>query len=140
MRRTLIASGVWGIAVSALLAGAARAQLDPPVGPIVKTGKTLSEVEPRIAVNVANTPGDANSLFNITQPGSYYLTGNITGVDGKHGIDINVSGVTLDLNGFDMVGVPGSLDGIRTPFVGLRGLSVLNGTVRLRAFWRATVR
>jgi len=54
--------------------------LNPPPGPVASTMKTLSEVEPRIAVNSINTPGDADSLFKITQPGSYYLTGNITGV------------------------------------------------------------
>ena len=37
--------------------------LDPPVGPITPTFKTLTEVEPRIAINATNTPGDLNNLF-----------------------------------------------------------------------------
>ncbi|HRJ49802.1 MAG TPA: hypothetical protein PKU91_04680, partial [Phycisphaerales bacterium] len=78
--------------------------LDPPAGPVAGTYKTLTEVEPRIAINAVNTPGGANSLFRITQPGSYYLTGNITGVIGKHGIEIAASGVTIDLMGFDLQG------------------------------------
>src|SRR5438093_7800183 len=82
--------------------------LDPPAGPVTSTYKTLTEVEPRTAVNAVNTPGDFNSLFKISQPGSYYLTGNITGVASKHGIEIVASGVTLDLNGFDLLGAPGS--------------------------------
>jgi hypothetical protein len=43
--------------------------LTPPAGPIAATMKTISEVEPRTAINAVNTPGDANSLYKITQPG-----------------------------------------------------------------------
>src|SRR5262245_43481489 len=84
-----------------IVAGAAwlayAGPLDPPPGPITPTHKTLTEVEPRVIVNSTNTPGDADSLYKITLPGSYYLAGNITGVAGKHGIEIASSGVTLDL-------------------------------------------
>jgi parallel beta-helix repeat protein len=86
--------------------------LDPPNGPIASTYKTLTEIEPRIAVNAANTPGDAGALFRITKPGSYYLTGNITGVSGKVGIAITASQVTLDLGGFALLGVDGVLEGV----------------------------
>jgi parallel beta-helix repeat protein len=109
--------------------------LNPPAGPVASTYKTLSEVEPRTAVNLANTPGDNDaspSLFKITQPGSYYLTGNITGVAGKHGIEITSSGVTLDLNGFDLVGVAGmgAFDGVSATASSLTNIAVLNGSVR----------
>ena len=103
-----VAGVSWG-----LLAGAGP--LNPPAGPVAATGKTLGEVEPRIAVTAANTPGDADSVFRITQPGSYYLTGNVAGVAGSHGIQIETEGVTLDLNGFALVGVAGSLDGVNMP-------------------------
>ncbi len=106
--------------------------LNPPTGPITPTMKTLDEVEPRIAINATNTPGDADSLFKITQPGSYYLTGNITGVVGKHGVEIVASGVTLDLNGFDLVGVAamGAFDGVSHTVGGLTNIAVVNGSVR----------
>ncbi len=106
--------------------------LDPPAGPVTSTYKTLSEVEPRTAINANNTPGDADSLFKITQPGSYYLTGNITGVVGKHGIKIVASGVTLDLNGFDLVGVAamGSFSGVIAQAPLLTNIAVVNGSVR----------
>jgi parallel beta-helix repeat protein len=104
--------------------------LNPPVGPVAPTHKTLTEVEPRTAVNATNTPGDANSLFKISQPGSYYFTGNITGVAGKHGVEIVASGVTLDLNGFDLVGVVGSLDGVSTTVANLHSIAVVSGSVR----------
>ncbi|MCL4222042.1 MAG: hypothetical protein KJZ65_11815 [Phycisphaerales bacterium] len=50
---------------------------DPPSGPVASSYKTLAEVEPRIAIKATNTPGDANSVFRITQSGSYYLAGDI---------------------------------------------------------------
>ncbi len=104
--------------------------LDPPIGPVASTHKTLSEVEPRIAVNLINTPGLGTNLYRITQPGSYYLTGNITGVNSRHGIEIASSGVTLDLMGFELLGVPGSLDGISVVGNNIFNVAVVNGSVR----------
>jgi parallel beta-helix repeat protein len=105
--------------------------LNPPAGAVSSTYKTLTEVEPRIAINSTNTPGDADSLFKISQPGSYYLTGNITGVSGKHGIEIAANNVTLDLRGFDLVGVsaPG-YDGVRTTVNSLTNITVVHGSIQ----------
>jgi hypothetical protein len=103
--------------------------LDPPSGPIAPTHKTLTEVEPRTAINATNTPGDADSLFKITKPGSYYLTGNITGVASKHGIEIDADGVTLDLTGFTLQGVANSLDGVNI-VPGRNSVTVRNGSLR----------
>lgn len=128
-RRSILA-GIGGLAAGALLAGRANAgPLNPPAGPVTSTGKTLTEVEPRIAINAVNTPGDADSLFRISQPGSYYLTGNVAGVSGKHGIKITASGVSIDLNGFDLVGVTGSLSGILTSGT-INSICIQNGKVR----------
>lgn len=117
---------VAGVAMLAQIAVAGP--LVPPAGPIASTPGP----EPRIAINATNTPGDADSLFRITQPGSYYLTGNITGVVNKHGIEIAASGVTLDLNGFDLEGVPGmgAFDGVSATVVNLTNIEVRNGSVR----------
>lgn len=104
--------------------------LDPPAGAVKSSYKTLTEIEPRIAVNATNTAGDTNSVFRITQPGSYYLTENVLGQSAKIGIEINASGVTLDLNGFDVVGVPGSLDGIRTDAGADTSITIINGSIR----------
>jgi parallel beta-helix repeat protein len=113
----------------ALLTGATLAgPLTPPPGPVAPTMKTIAEAEPRTAINATNTPGDANSSFRITQPGSYYLTGNITGAPGKSGIEIAASGVTIDLGGFTLSGGAGSLDGIGMD--GARSdITVRDGTV-----------
>ena len=92
--------------------------------------KTLDQIEPRKEVNATNTPGDANALFNINSPGSYYLSGNITGVNGKSGIIINADDVTLDLNGFQLKGV-GTGVGIWIVSAGARrNIAIRNGTIR----------
>ncbi len=121
--------GFVGLAAAALtIAG----PLNPPAGPAAPTFKTLGEIEPRIAINAANTPGDNDgtpSLYKITAPGSYYLTGNITGVAGKIGVEVAASDVTIDLGGFALQGVPGSLAGIGAT-VTASGLTVRNGTTR----------
>lgn len=128
---------VFAVSASALILAAGTlvvaGPLSPGAGPVASTYKTLTEVEPRIAINATNTAGDNDatpSLFKITQPGSYYLTGNIAGVAGRYGIEITSSGVTIDLNGFEATGVPGSLAGVATTVGALRNISVVNGSVR----------
>src|SRR5688572_11541659 len=127
MRRPLaISLGMLGLgAVALCLAG----PLDPPHGPVGSTYKTLSQVEPRIPISAATTPGDAQSTFRITAPGSYYLTGNLVGEPMKVGIRVLAEGVTIDLMGFELRGVPGSYSGVYTGFESWR-LEVRNGTVR----------
>ncbi len=133
-RNTRTRSIVFLAATGLLLTGAMlyAGPLVPPAGPVSSTYKTLHEVEPRKAINTINTPGDSNSTFRITQPGSYYLTRNINGAPGKHGIKIEASGVTVDLNGFDVVGLTntgGLVDGVRgvSPYSSIK---VINGSVR----------
>lgn len=103
-RRALL-GGLLGAAGLTALAPLARGgPLDPPAGPVTPTPKPLAEIEPRTAVNAANTPGDASAVFVIAQPGSYYLTGNIDVPAGKAGVRIAASGVRLDLLGFRISG------------------------------------
>ena len=63
-------------------------------------------------IEVNSLPGDANAVFVISQPGSYCLGSNVVGVAGKNGIKIDADNVTLDLAGFGVLGVGGSLSGI----------------------------
>jgi hypothetical protein len=66
--------------------------------------------------------------LTINQSGSYFLVRDLTGVAGQNGITIQANNVTLDLNGFALIGVPGSDRGISIdPF---NGVTVRNGTVR----------
>lgn len=99
------------IGLSAALVVSAAAYLnagdiDPPGGPIAPTMKTLTDVEPRIALSQETTPGDGQYTFVIDSPGSYYLTGNmsVSGI-GRGAIRINEPQVTLDLNGFKIEGI-----------------------------------
>ena len=81
--------------------------------------KTLDQIEPRRPISA---PGF------ITEPGSYFLTGNAT-VEGD-GISILSSDVSLDLSGFTITG-DGSLNesgvSIGSVAVPLRNISVRNG-------------
>ncbi|MEO5712703.1 MAG: right-handed parallel beta-helix repeat-containing protein [Luteolibacter sp.] len=131
----------------------AQGSLTPPAGAPVPSMKTLAEIDndvnsaasgigslqttansilaakdPRTPINSTTTPGTAASNFRITTKGSYYLTGNITGASGKAGIEIATNDVTIDLMGFTMTGVPGSLDGIRSSFN--YNIVIQNGTIR----------
>lgn len=104
--------------------------LNPPAGPITSTSKTLTEVEPRIVINSTNTPGNASYVFRITQPGSYYLAGNMSVPSGMTGIEIGASDVTIDMNGFTITGLAGSLDGIGNTTNTIRNrVTIRNGTV-----------
>jgi len=118
-----------GVGVAALVTTLVAGPLSPPPGAVAPTYKTLTEVEPRTIISAATTPGDADSQFVISQPGSYYLASNITGVAGKHGIRILSGGVTLDLNGFALRGVTGSLDGVFVPTF-VTGVTIRNGTLK----------
>lgn len=122
MTRVSVCAMIALCACGAALAG----PISPPAGPVSPT----IGPEPRIAINPSNTRGDADSVFKIVAPGSYYLTENITGAVGKSGIEIDSDGVTIDLNGFDVIGVVGSLDGIGTSINTLRNVTILNGSIR----------
>jgi parallel beta-helix repeat protein len=127
-RRMLLAGlGLVGVA-AASTAGAGT--LNPPPGPVAPTGKTTNEIEPRIAINATNTPGDSANLYIISASGSYYLTGNITGVSGLRGILLNANNVTIDLNGFEMIGVAGSGNAISDGGVNQGNATIHNGTIR----------
>lgn len=122
------------LAGAGVLAGAAfltaAGPIDPPPGPVTPTFKTLDEVEPRTPIE--SLAGDSTALHIIDQPGSYYLSEQLVGVAGKHGIAVMADDVTIDLNGFSLQGVPGSLDGVKTGFFisHINNLRVYNGTAR----------
>lgn len=122
MSRSVVASVM--VLVSPALAG----PLAPPAGPVGPTYKTLAEVQPRTAINPTNTPGDSGAVYRITQPGSYYLTGPITGAPSKSGILIAASDVDIDLAGFAVRGVVGAFNGITTQ-TAQSNIAIRNGTI-----------
>jgi len=121
-----IAGFLLGAAGVGLAAVAIAGDLNPPPGPVSPTMKTLKQVEPRTPVE--SLPGSPTATYLITQPGSYYLAGNITGEAGKDGIFIGSDNVILDLMGFTLSGVPGAGGGVNSQF-GRKDIAVCNGTV-----------
>lgn len=64
--------------------------------------------------------------YSITASGTYRLTGNLTVTSGADGIDVSADNVTIDLNGFAIIGVSGSGTGIKSTN---NQVTVRNGTV-----------
>jgi parallel beta-helix repeat protein len=104
--------------------------LVPPGSPD-STMKTLDEVEARIAIH--------EIPFTISEPGSYYLVHNLgPASQDSHGIVIEVSDVSLDLNGFALIG-PGKDVGTGGSGIysglDIYNLKIENGTIR---DWRSS--
>ena len=101
----------------------AQGSLTPPGAP-APTMKSLDQIEARTAIT--NTA----SLVTISQPGSYYLTHNLT-VSSGDGIDINTNGVTLDLNGFTISSTAASATGTGILLNSrLSDITIFNGHIR----------
>lgn len=94
--------------------------LTPPGAP-APTMKTLSQVEPRTPISSAP--------FTITTPGSYYLTTNLA-VSSGDAIDINTSGVTLDLNGFTISSSSPTNSGYAISLNSANDVTILNGHIQ----------
>ncbi|HTR40938.1 MAG TPA: hypothetical protein VMH87_04930 [Pseudomonadales bacterium] len=99
----------------------AQGSLTPPGAP-APAMKTLSQIEPRIPISSAP--------FTIAQPGSYYLTTNIT-VSTATAIIIATNGVTLDLSGFTISSTAVSANGTGISInSGLRNITIANGFIQ----------
>lgn len=93
------------------------------------------------------TPGDAPGFpVTIGRAGSYRLAGNLTLPASADGIVIAESGVTLDLNGFSIIGAGGNTRGITDDSVARSRIVVRNGhitgfpsSVRLQASNRVVI-
>lgn len=101
--------------------------LTPP-GPPSPTMKTLDQVEARIPI-----PGGNQDYF-ISQPGSYYLTGDIIITnDLVDGIDVYSSNVTINLNGYSIVcavALPTNDGGIEANYLpAANNLTICNGRI-----------
>jgi hypothetical protein len=85
--------------------------------------KTLDQLDSKLEkrIPISSIP------FDITKPGSYYLTQNVSGA--APGIVAKVSGVTIDLNGFTITGPGKSLPGTGSGITGLEDTIVRNGRI-----------
>jgi len=103
------------LAALAALAGLVSAGPLDPTAPPGSTDKTV----------ITSLP------WTISQPGSYVLKSNLTGVSGQRGIRVVADDVTIDLQGFELKGIPGALSGIDgSGAPGVANLTVQHGTVR----------
>src|SRR4051794_40337731 len=123
MKQTLL------LAVALTMAGNhslfSQGSLLPPGAP-APTMKSLAQIEPRTAIT--------NLPYTINQPGSYYLTSSLTNVPGGgvDGVTVAANDVTIDLNGFALVG-RGSDNGVSVSGA-QRNFSVHNGIIRSWGF------
>jgi hypothetical protein len=100
----------------------AQGSLTPPGAP-VPTMKSLDQIEARTSI--------ATAPFTITQPGSYYLTTNVS-VSGGVAITIATNGVMLDLNGFTIFSTApgGSGTAILLGADAARNITIQNGFIQ----------
>ncbi|HEV2454306.1 MAG TPA: hypothetical protein VGY98_08595 [Verrucomicrobiae bacterium] len=106
------------------LALRAQGALTPPGAP-APTMLTLSQIEPRTPISFSP------SQIVINQPGSYYLTTNLT-VIGGNAIVIAANNVTLDLNGFTIFSTSATPSGMAIQLGsggGITNVTILNGHI-----------
>lgn len=115
-----------------LLLAAASPVLAPAQGPLAPSAapapslKTLGQIEPR--TDVLTLPSNAQAVYVISQPGSYYLSASLP-FQTKSAIYIQADNVSLDLGGFTVTGNPGTANS----YVGIlatgtrKNVSVRNG-------------
>lgn len=102
------------ITASALALTAATAAAQPSLSPPTGAPTESSRFGLATIINDTNTPGDANSVFRITRPGSYILAQDITVRTGETAIEIAADDVTIDLGGRTIIGTSGTdTSGIR---------------------------
>lgn len=103
----------------------AQGDLAPPGAPAPGM-KTLAQIEPRTDIRTLA----ASPPYTISQPGSYYLSGNITVASGN-AIVIAASDVSIDLNGFMIESTSPTLSGEGISTSGIRErISIRNGVIK----------
>lgn len=112
-------SATLALAIVAMVArGASGGPLDPPGPPQSTDG-----------VRDAGTP-ITSIPYTITQPGYYYLTRSLTSPgSGQNGITVNAQDVTVNLRGFELIGVGQTGTGLLAAAADA-GLQVAHGSIR----------
>jgi parallel beta-helix repeat protein len=97
-------------------------------GTSVNVSNAVDQIKDETRIDLATVAGDSSYHHIITQPGSYYLTHNLE-VTKSNGISISSSGVTLDLNGFEISRISGTGGSGIYINAGMDRASVRNGTI-----------
>lgn len=101
----------------------AQGSLTPPGAPAASM-RSLDQVQPRTPI-----PGGTTG-FNITQSGSYYLTGNLT-LSSGNGLTVSADNVSIDLNGFTISSTAVTPNGYGILLSGGRShVAISNGHIR----------
>ncbi len=104
----------------------AQGSLTPPGAPAA-TMRTLDQIYGRTDARIPIT--NSTSAVTISQPGSYYLTTNLT-VSGGDAITIATNGVSLDLNGYTIRSTAASAAGAAVLLGSrLRNITIANGFI-----------
>lgn len=111
------------VAIGAYLVGRSTLEAQQPIPPLHQLPT------PTVTVNCDPRTPISSLPFPITMGGSYYLTDNLTGVAGEDGITITAGDVTIDFNGYSLIGVLGSGYGVH-----IQGnsdnIAICNGALR----------
>ena len=125
MRTLLLAAGLLALPALAL----AQGTLTPPGAP-APSMKTLDQIEARSPLQ-SGVPGvaqNANGGFTLLEPGSYYLTRNLSVASGT-AIQIFADNVTLDLNGFTINSTASPANGSAIGIVNNQNIVIRNGHI-----------
>jgi parallel beta-helix repeat protein len=91
---------------------------------------SAAAVDGTIEINLAKVLANGGFPYVITTSGSYRLTGNLTvSSTSADAIDVNANDVTIDLNGFSIIGPGGSTSGNGISAASVVDVTVQNGTI-----------
>jgi parallel beta-helix repeat protein len=127
---------IYALLIAAAAASAPAGDLNPPGAPastmvdLDDLNAGIQGLETRIAIDTL--PAGGGALHQISVPGAYYLRQDLVGVAGSSGLSVNADDVTIDLNGFHVVGVAGAVHGINfgSVITNRFNVEVKNGDIR----------
>lgn len=125
--KTILASIVFFFGFAAELPICLAQGLLTPPGPPQANMISLAQLKPSNPIDPAQF--NFNYPYNITTPGNYHLTTNLTVTSGN-AIVIAANGVTLDLNGFTISSTSSTASGSGVVLSNAQDATIVNGHIR----------